>query len=173
MAASVAASAAPSTAAPAERRVVSLSGLRGAIARNMAQGWQAPRVAHSVDVDLSRVEALRTERAAAGAALHQLAVGARRPCRLAVQRRLGAAEHDAGCGIGPYPHAWNRDRRCKLAAVPGLLGAGAGDGQRGAGGHRAARRARDGSGGEGGGRHQSNSACSSRRTSSPRKSAAG
>ncbi len=66
MAASAAASAAPSTSAPAERRTVALGGLRGAIARNMAQGWQAPRVAHSVDVDLSRVEALRAERAAAG-----------------------------------------------------------------------------------------------------------
>lgn len=67
MSASVAAHATPpSSTAPAERRTVPLTGLRGAIARNMAQGWQAPRVAHSVDVDLSRVEALRAERAAAG-----------------------------------------------------------------------------------------------------------
>lgn len=71
MTASAAVSAAPSSTAPstttaAERRTVALSGLRGAIARNMAQGWQAPRVAHSVDVDLSRLEALRAERAAAG-----------------------------------------------------------------------------------------------------------
>lgn len=48
------------------RRTVPLNGLRGAIARNMTQGWQVPRVAHSVDVDLGRVEALRAERAAAG-----------------------------------------------------------------------------------------------------------
>ena len=66
MTTSVAASAAPSSSAVAERRTVALSGLRGAIARNMAQGWQAPRVAHSVDVDLRRVETLRAERAAAG-----------------------------------------------------------------------------------------------------------
>lgn len=66
MTTSVAASAAPSSSTVAERRTVALSGLRGAIARNMAQGWQAPRVAHSVDVDLSRVETLRAERAAAG-----------------------------------------------------------------------------------------------------------
>ncbi|MER2552222.1 MAG: 2-oxo acid dehydrogenase subunit E2 [Thauera sp.] len=66
MAASAAASAALSPTASAERRTVALSGLRGAMARNMAQGWQAPRVAHSVDVDLSRIEALRAERAAAG-----------------------------------------------------------------------------------------------------------
>lgn len=65
MAASVAAETASPAAAP-ERRTVPLSGLRGAIARNMGQGWQVPRVAHSVDVDLSRVEALRAERAAAG-----------------------------------------------------------------------------------------------------------
>lgn len=56
----------PATGAAAARRTVPLSGLRGAIARNMSQGWQVPRVAHAVDVDLTRVEALRAERAAAG-----------------------------------------------------------------------------------------------------------
>lgn len=64
---SASASLAPAPATPAaERRTVPLSGLRGAIARNMTQGWQVPRVAHDVDVDLTRVEALRAERAAAG-----------------------------------------------------------------------------------------------------------
>lgn len=58
---------APAPASPAaERHTVPLSGLRGAIARNMTQGWQVPRVAHEVDVDLARVDALRAERAAAG-----------------------------------------------------------------------------------------------------------
>jgi len=67
MAASVAANVAlPSSAPPAERRTVPLAGLRGAIARNMGQGWLAPRVAHSVDVDMTRVEALRAGRLAAG-----------------------------------------------------------------------------------------------------------
>ena len=66
MAAIAAASAGLAPNASGERRTVALSGLRGAMARNMAQGWQAPRVAHSVDVDLSRIEALRAERAAAG-----------------------------------------------------------------------------------------------------------
>ena len=56
----------PPGASAAARQTVPLTGLRGAIARNMTQGWQAPRVAHSVDVDLSRVETLRGERAAAG-----------------------------------------------------------------------------------------------------------
>ena len=32
---------------------IPLKGLRGAIARNMAVGWQAPRVAMGVDVDVS------------------------------------------------------------------------------------------------------------------------
>lgn len=72
MSATVAANAAPSTsAAPAATpqagpQTVALTGLRGAIARNMTQGWQVPRVAHSVDVDLTRVEAVRAERQAAG-----------------------------------------------------------------------------------------------------------
>jgi pyruvate dehydrogenase E2 component (dihydrolipoamide acetyltransferase) len=57
--AAAAASPAASPAAALERRTVPLSGLRGAIARNMGQGWLVPRVAHSVDVDLSRVEGLR------------------------------------------------------------------------------------------------------------------
>lgn len=63
MSANLAANAAPAsgTGAPlaTQARSVPLTGLRGAIARNMAQGWQVPRVAHSVDVDLTRVEALR------------------------------------------------------------------------------------------------------------------
>lgn len=47
-------------------RTIPLTGMRGAISRNMGLGWQVPRVSHSVDVDMSRVEGLRAERLAAG-----------------------------------------------------------------------------------------------------------
>lgn len=47
-------------------RTIPLTGMRGAISRNMGLGWQVPRVSQSVDVDMSRVEALRAERLAAG-----------------------------------------------------------------------------------------------------------
>lgn len=50
---------APQTPAAAERRTVPLAGLRGAIARSMTAGWQAPRVAHHIEVDVSRCEAAR------------------------------------------------------------------------------------------------------------------
>lgn len=51
--------------APAAQ-MIPLTGLRGAIARNMGQGWQIPRVLHSVEVDVSRCEGLRRDLAAAG-----------------------------------------------------------------------------------------------------------
>jgi pyruvate dehydrogenase E2 component (dihydrolipoamide acetyltransferase) len=47
-------------------RTIPLTGMRGAISRNMGLGWQVPRVSQSVEVDMSRVEALRGERLAAG-----------------------------------------------------------------------------------------------------------
>lgn len=47
------------SAASAPRQTVPLAGLRGAIARTMTQGWQAPRVAHSIEVDVTRCEARR------------------------------------------------------------------------------------------------------------------
>lgn len=47
-------------------RTIPLNGMRAAISRNMSLGWQVPRVSQSVDVDMSRVEALRSERLAAG-----------------------------------------------------------------------------------------------------------
>ena len=37
---------------PTDRRIVPLTGLRGVIARTMSQGWEAPRVALGLDVDL-------------------------------------------------------------------------------------------------------------------------
>ena len=50
---------------------IPLKGLRGAIARNMAVGWQAPRVAMGVDVDVSACQAwLRA---------HPMAVGGAKP----------------------------------------------------------------------------------------------
>jgi pyruvate/2-oxoglutarate dehydrogenase complex dihydrolipoamide acyltransferase (E2) component len=45
----------------AARQTVPLSGLRAAIARNMSIGWQVPRVAHSIEVDVSALEALRSQ----------------------------------------------------------------------------------------------------------------
>ena len=53
-------------AAPDAGRLIPLTGMRGAIARNMSQGWQIPRVAHSVEVDVSRCEALRASLGGAG-----------------------------------------------------------------------------------------------------------
>ena len=40
-----------------ERRVVPLAGMRGAIARTMSAAWQVPRVAQSIEVDATRLEA--------------------------------------------------------------------------------------------------------------------
>lgn len=41
------------------RKVVPLTGLRGAIARNMTQGWQAPRVSMFAEVDMTECERRR------------------------------------------------------------------------------------------------------------------
>ncbi|HJV84071.1 MAG TPA: 2-oxo acid dehydrogenase subunit E2 [Noviherbaspirillum sp.] len=48
------------TAAP-ERKRIPLTGLRGAIARNMTQGWQAPRVSMTAEVDMTQCERRRAE----------------------------------------------------------------------------------------------------------------
>lgn len=42
-------------------KVVPLTGLRGAIARNMTQGWQAPRVSMFTEVDMSECERRRAQ----------------------------------------------------------------------------------------------------------------
>lgn len=47
-----------SSSTPA-RHTVALNGMRGAIARNMELGWRVPRVAQSIEVDVTAVEALR------------------------------------------------------------------------------------------------------------------
>ncbi|WP_338759922.1 2-oxo acid dehydrogenase subunit E2 [Massilia sp. METH4] len=53
------------TATPVEDRPagqpgkVPLAGMRGAIARNMEQGWRVPRVAQSIEADVSALQALR------------------------------------------------------------------------------------------------------------------
>lgn len=52
--------------APAAPALIPLKGLRGSIARNMSAGWQAPRVAMAVDVDMRACEARRHAAAAAG-----------------------------------------------------------------------------------------------------------
>ena len=46
--------------APAQK-VIPLTGLRGAIARNMTQGWQAPRVSMFAEVDMTECERRRSE----------------------------------------------------------------------------------------------------------------
>lgn len=49
-------------ATPAEAAAVTripLKGLRGAVARSMAQGWTVPRVAMTAEVDVTRIEAHR------------------------------------------------------------------------------------------------------------------
>lgn len=59
---------ADSSAAPA-RKTLPLTGLRGAIARNMTQGWQAPRVSMFAEVDMTECERRRAElQASLGAA---------------------------------------------------------------------------------------------------------
>jgi len=40
-------------------RTVPLAGMRAAIARNMEQGWRVPRVAQTIGVDVSKLQALR------------------------------------------------------------------------------------------------------------------
>ncbi len=45
--------------APATPALTPLKGLRGSIARNMTAGWQAPRVAQAVEVDMTRCLALQ------------------------------------------------------------------------------------------------------------------
>lgn len=49
------------TTTDSEKQIIPLTGLRGAIARNMALGWSAPRVAHSVEADISACEILRVK----------------------------------------------------------------------------------------------------------------
>lgn len=49
----------PAPPAPAERSTIALSGMRAAIARNMEAGWRVPRVAQSIEVDVTAVEQLR------------------------------------------------------------------------------------------------------------------
>jgi pyruvate dehydrogenase E2 component (dihydrolipoamide acetyltransferase) len=45
--------------APAARNTIALAGMRAAIARNMEAGWRVPRVAQSIEVDVTAVERLR------------------------------------------------------------------------------------------------------------------
>jgi pyruvate/2-oxoglutarate dehydrogenase complex dihydrolipoamide acyltransferase (E2) component len=56
------------TQAPAPT-LIPLKGLRGSIARNMSAGWQAPRVAMAVDVDMTAAQALQARAQAAGSKL--------------------------------------------------------------------------------------------------------
>jgi len=53
--------ASPPLDAPAERRTVPLSGMRAAVARSMEQGWRIPRVAQTIEADVSALHALRAQ----------------------------------------------------------------------------------------------------------------
>lgn len=89
---------------------IPLKGLRGAIARNMTVGWQAPRVAMGVDVDVSACQAwLR---------VHPMAEGGAKPTITACVLRataLALAEH-------PRMNALLRDNvvECQSAVHLGL-----------------------------------------------------
>lgn len=62
-----AAPAPPAEGAAPARKTIPLTGLRGAIARNMVQGWQAPRVSMYAEADMAECERRRTAlQAAAG-----------------------------------------------------------------------------------------------------------
>jgi pyruvate dehydrogenase E2 component (dihydrolipoamide acetyltransferase) len=54
-----AAPAPPTEGAAPARKTIPLSGLRGAIARNMVQGWQAPRVSMYAEADMAECERRR------------------------------------------------------------------------------------------------------------------
>jgi pyruvate dehydrogenase E2 component (dihydrolipoamide acetyltransferase) len=49
--------------------LIPLKGLRGSIARNMSAGWQAPRVAMAIDVDMTAGQALQARAAEQGTKL--------------------------------------------------------------------------------------------------------
>lgn len=66
---------ADSNAAPA-RKLVPLTGLRGAIARNMTQGWQAPRVSMFTEVDMTKCGQRRAELQASLGEAHKITVTA-------------------------------------------------------------------------------------------------
>lgn len=91
-------------AAPA---LIPLKGLRGSIARNMSAGWQAPRVAMAVDVDMTACQALQARAAEQGAKLtptalvvRATALALRRHPALNALMREGGIERATGVHIG-------------------------------------------------------------------------
>ncbi|SFV14222.1 dihydrolipoamide acetyltransferase family protein [Pseudoduganella namucuonensis] len=86
--------------------LVPLKGIRGSIARNMTAGWQAPRVALGMEVDMRRCQLLRTrlqERAGPGTrlsitpiVLRALALTLRNHPAMNALMRDGAIEHMPG-----------------------------------------------------------------------------
>jgi pyruvate/2-oxoglutarate dehydrogenase complex dihydrolipoamide acyltransferase (E2) component len=97
-------SGAVAAAAPA---LIPLKGLRGSIARNMSAGWQAPRVAMAVDVDMTACQALQARAAEQGTKLTPTALVVR-AAALALRRhpamnalmREGGIEHALDVHIG-------------------------------------------------------------------------
>jgi pyruvate dehydrogenase E2 component (dihydrolipoamide acetyltransferase) len=92
------------SAAPA---LIPLKGLRGSIARNMSAGWQAPRVAMAIDVDMTACQALQARAAEQGTKLTPTALVVRATA-LALRRhpamnalmREGGIEHAPDVHIG-------------------------------------------------------------------------
>jgi pyruvate dehydrogenase E2 component (dihydrolipoamide acetyltransferase) len=89
-------------AAPA---LIPLKGLRGSIARNMSAGWQAPRVAMGVDVDMTACQALQARAAAQGTKLTPTALVVR-AAALALRRHpaMNALMREGGIERAPDVH---------------------------------------------------------------------
>ncbi|WP_179401133.1 2-oxo acid dehydrogenase subunit E2 [Burkholderia guangdongensis] len=100
----------PASEAARQPERVPLKGLRGAIARNMTAGWQAPRVAMAVDVDMTRTLAhLETLRAQSTAedrptvtafVLHAAAAALRAHPRMNALMREGGIELAPRVNVG-------------------------------------------------------------------------
>ena len=135
------------TLAPAAPALIPLKGLRGSIARNMSAGWQAPRVAMAVDVDMRACQALQRRAAAAGEkltptvlVLRAVALALRRhPAMNALMREGGiervaevnvglAVSIDGGLAVPVLRHA-DAKPVCQLAAEARVLAGAARDGQ--------------------------------------------
>lgn len=135
------------TLAPAAPALIPLKGLRGSIARNMSAGWQAPRVAMAVDVDMSACQALQQRAAAAGEkltptalVLRAMALALRRHPQMNALMREGGIERvdevnvglavaiDGGLAVPVLRHA-DIKPVCQLAAEARELAAAARAGQ--------------------------------------------
>ncbi|MDZ5456877.1 2-oxo acid dehydrogenase subunit E2 [Azohydromonas lata] len=85
--------------------LIPLKGLRGSIARNMSAGWQAPRVAMAVDVDMTACQALQACVAEQGTKLTPTALVVR-AAALALRRHpaMNALMREGGIERAPDVH---------------------------------------------------------------------